>query len=202
MDIFDKLLANPIVNIVVSIVVGYLLARYTYKINHLNKRRYMKYLHRKIATISSTLFLRRDAYFAKFILRTSLLIMSTCAMLALWLTGFIFTLHKPSLPNPTYYQVGQWVVLGFSVATVYLHTTIFFRLVGEVQILMRPRPTVEKLRDEILRSDKRELLNDEEIEELTKYLDRLGGDLAHLKKMAVRPPYWETQVQADEKPTP
>ncbi|RVI36643.1 hypothetical protein CN202_01660 [Sinorhizobium meliloti] len=202
MDILNKLLANPIINIVVSVAVGYLLARYAYKINYLNKRRYKKYLSRRISTISSTLFLRRDAYFARFIIRTSFVIMTSCSMLALWLTGFLLTLHKSSLPDPIYYQVGQWVVLGFSAAMVYQHTTILFRLVGEVEILLRPRPTVEKLRDEILQSDKRELLNDEEVKELTKSLDRLGEDLSHLKKMAVRPPYWATQVLDDEKPTP
>ncbi|RVJ48620.1 hypothetical protein [Sinorhizobium meliloti] len=194
METITKLLSNPAVNIVVSIVIGFLLARYAYKINYLNKTRYRKYFRRKIRRIHFTLFQRRDAFFAHFILKAAFSVILAVFGMTFWSLSVVVTLNKDAIPSELVANSIPIVLGTLNAATAMLFFFFSTHMTSEAAILRSPRGAIRKLKDELLNSDKRELLDDSEVAEFTNALAKLEDELHHLSKMAVRPPSWITPV--------
>ncbi|MDX1046881.1 hypothetical protein GOL40_26885 [Sinorhizobium medicae] len=201
METITKLLSNPIVNIMVSMVIGWMLARYAYKINYFNKKRYRKYFRRKLRRIHFTLFQRRDAFFVGFILEIAFALMMVIFGMAFWTLAVLLALHSDSIPNSVILNTVVTVLTLLSGVNSFIFAWISTNVTWETEILRSPRKVIAKLRDELLNSDKRDLLDEREVAEFTKALSDLEAQLHHLSKMAVKPPSW-IESGAVETPAP
>ncbi|RVP50035.1 hypothetical protein [Sinorhizobium medicae] len=178
MDQINSILTNPMVGIPLSLFLSLLVAKYSYKINSLNKARLKNYFFRRIARINVVLFERRDAFFADFIFGIAMVILSGILVASFSIVSIF--IHKDIYPNPTVFAVMNWLLIAFIGILGAFHFKVGFRLMSEMTLLSNPTYAVDRLRKEIHSQDTRELLDAQEIETFTKLLDIIAADIPAL----------------------
>ncbi|WP_085025221.1 hypothetical protein [Ensifer aridi] len=178
MEYVTKSLTNPLFNlaltIVVSIVVGVLTVLYTYKLNHINRKRFKKYLNRRLDTIHRVLFMPRDAFFTMFIVQACMVITGAIIGGVTYTVMVLMALNSEKLGQQYWY--GEYYQYFFSVGFVFtqaMQMRNILRLMYEMKALSLPKRMLAKLRAEVVSDAKREFLRDEEIDRFTQRIDEI-----------------------------
>jgi hypothetical protein len=187
MEYVVKFVTNPVVGVVLSVVgiVGAVaVPLFDYKIKHFNRKRYLKYLIHRIRVIRFELFQPKDAMVATLASRAVGVVVITIAVLGLWLISNMLMIMKAMAPEKVtlIHTVSFWLTVCCSMATAFFQgkmTKIFLR---QTEILSRPKACIASLRDEVLTSSKRLLLEPQEVEEVLRTLDELEWGLQDKRK--------------------
>ncbi|RVP24586.1 hypothetical protein [Sinorhizobium meliloti] len=181
MDYLYNFLTNPITGITLSLIFSLLVARYTYKINSFTKSRLKKQFYRRLSQLHTVLLDRRDAFFARFILRSSMMILFAVLIACNYIIGTLIKFNSDEFDggfiSP---EAMQWFLIVFVAFLGIAHFRTLFRLMRETNILNLPRYEIDKLRKELLSEDTRELLGEDDVKTLANLLDMVEAELPGL----------------------
>ncbi|RVG38009.1 hypothetical protein CN233_04560 [Sinorhizobium meliloti] len=202
MEYLNKFLSIPVVSTAVALLLGYLFAKYQYKINFMNKIRYRNHLAKRFKTTRECLFMRRDAFFARLLFKGTLTV-TYAAMLA----GFlVVTSILDLLPgsNPVsqlglVIRVAMFLLLG---AVFYTHCRSLFGMATEVKVLLHPEDALSELRSAVLHNDKSAFLDETEKKTFTDILDKWQDRLARVDHGVSQSRFPMSDALAQQTPAP